>query len=425
MMVESADAPISGEADPAARESTATAVAEAVRPGRVEPDLAFIDALRDQAGSQFKKCFQCGTCSGTCALSPETDAFPRKEMAWAAWGLRDRLLADPDVWLCNQCNDCSAQCPRGGRPGDVLAAVRQECVGHYAFPRFLARWVSRPKYIPVLVAIPAALLSLALYFQDAIGGLLGIEPAIEERIVYAYTRVLPQWLLNAFFMTLSVLVLASVAVGVRRFWKAMRAADRGGRPVKGLLRSILTAVGAAITHRNLALCSTARPRFASHMLVFFGFLGLLIVSVWVVIAPVNPLVRGSFVYPFNFWSPWKMLANVGGVAVVLGCALMLRDRLVNRDEAGRSRYQDWMLLVTLLAVVLSGFATEFLHYIRLEPHRHVAYFVHLVLIFALLVYMPFSKLAHLVYRTTAMVYAERTGRTVGGAPAERESGVTT
>jgi quinone-modifying oxidoreductase subunit QmoC len=38
------------------------------------------------------------------------------------------------------------------------------------------------------------------------------------------------------------------------------------------------------------------------------------------------------------------------------------------------------------------------------------YFIHLLLIFSLFAYTPFSKLAHLVYRTVAMTYAEYTHR---------------
>ena len=64
----------------------------------------------------------------------------------------------------------------------------------------------------------------------------------------------------------------------------------------------------------------------------------------------------------------------------------------------------------LILVVITGFATELLHYFRMEPHRHVMYFVHLVGAFALLVYLPYSKFAHVLYRTTAMVFAEHIGR---------------
>ena len=61
----------------------------------VEPDLDFIRALRRQGGDSLKKCFQCGTCSSACGLSPDRGAFPRKEMAWATWGAKRRLLEDP------------------------------------------------------------------------------------------------------------------------------------------------------------------------------------------------------------------------------------------------------------------------------------------------------------------------------------------
>ena len=113
----------------------------------IEPDLEFIRALRKPGGESLKKCIQCGTCSATCALSPDTDPFPRKEMAWAVWGMKDRLLRDPDVWLCHQCNDCSTRCPRGARPGEVLAAVRQRAWCTIAFPVFSAGgWASRIAY---------------------------------------------------------------------------------------------------------------------------------------------------------------------------------------------------------------------------------------------------------------------------------------
>jgi quinone-modifying oxidoreductase subunit QmoC len=94
---------------------------------------------------------------------------------------------------------------------------------------------------------------------------------------------------------------------------------------------------------------------------------------------------------------------------------MIRQRLRNRDNAGLSTYFDWALVWTLFAVVVSGFATEALHYLRMVPHRHVVYFIHLIFVFALLIYLPYSKFAHILYRTAAMIYAEYYGRNGSGS----------
>ncbi len=65
---------------------------------------------------------------------------------------------------------------------------------------------------------------------------------------------------------------------------------------------------------------------------------------------------------------------------------------------------------SLLVIVFTGFATELLHFTRIEPLRHAAYAAHLVAVFVLLWMLPYSKLAHVVYRALALLYAERTGR---------------
>jgi quinone-modifying oxidoreductase subunit QmoC len=404
---------------------TAPAPPEESGPVRLEPDLDFIRALRKHGVDDYKKCMQCGTCSATCDLSPDHEPFPRKELAWAVWGMRDRLLRDPDVWLCHQCNDCSTRCPRSVRPGNILAAVRQEGVLHYAFPRFLGRWVNQPEWLPLLLGIPIALLTLALVWKDPIESALGISRPAGDRILYNYSSVFPHWMLNAFFGFFSLLALVAILVGVVCFWRAMKVGvppDRVANLGRGVVPSIFTTIKTVFTHDDFVQCTRASPRFLSHLCVFFGFLALTLVTLWVITARYNPLIQGEFIYPFAFLNPWKMLANVGGIALIAGLLLMIRDRFRDREDLGTGSYFDWALISKLLLVAITGFITEVLHYLRLEPHRHIAYFVHLAFVFAILMYLPYSKLAHLAYRATAMVFAEHTGRHVAAASSVANSG---
>ena len=383
-------------------------------PDRIEPDLAFIRTLMKAGGDSLKQCMQCGTCSATCALSSDHEPFPRKEMAWASWGMKDALVNDPDVWLCHQCNDCSIRCPRGARPGDVLAAVRQEWIVHHAVPRFLARWAHQPQAILLLLGIMTVLLGAVLYLKDPVARVLGISEELSPEIVFSYSSMLPRWMLNLFFLILGVLVLLPVLRGVAHLWKSMKTVasrEESGAPKKGLLPSIASAFKSILWHEKFRLCTEAKPRSWSHMAVFFGFLALMVVTLWVITAPYNPLIKGPFIYPLNFWNPFKLLANAGGIALIAGCMLMIKDRIKNSEQTGVNNYSDWSLISLLLAVALTGFMTEALHFVRLDPHRHLAYFVHLVFVGVLLLYMPYTKFAHIVYRTAAVICSERYNRT--------------
>jgi quinone-modifying oxidoreductase, subunit QmoC len=403
------------ESSPQVSASTST---ENLKPVRIEPDVNFIRVLSKESSNTFKLCMQCGTCSVTCGVSPDRAPFPRKEMAWATWGLKDRLIGDPDIWLCHQCNDCSTRCPRGARPGDVLASIRQEVIAHYAVPRFLGRWVKNPKYIPLLLAIPAVLLGLAMLARDPIEKALGLSTRIDDRIVFPYSSVFPHWVLNSFFIFFSVLALLAAVGGVVRFWREMKAASARDRTIasgKNLGASFVAALKSAVIHENFTTCTTETSRFLPHFCVFFGFIALLVVTLWVITNAYNPLIQGPFVYPFSFWNPLKMLANLGGAVLLLGCVLMIFDRLTD-EHAGSSTYSDWAFLGTILAVVATGFITELLHYARLVPHRHVAYFIHLVFVFSLIVYLPYSKFAHFIYRTAALAFVEFSGRNTARPP---------
>ena len=115
------------------------------------------------------RCYQCATCTSVCELSTPEAPFPRQQMLLAQWGMVDRLAADPAVWLCHQCADCSERCPRDARPGDVLQVLRASVIRSLAFPGFVGRLVANAKVgWPLMVLVPwlfwvAVLMGIGVY----------------------------------------------------------------------------------------------------------------------------------------------------------------------------------------------------------------------------------------------------------------------
>ena len=57
-----------------------------------------------------------------------------------------------------------------------------------------------------------------------------------------------------------------------------------------------------------------------------------------------------------------------------------------------------------------GIFTEALRYMNIPAIAYHVYFIHLVFVFALLMYLPYSRFAHMIYRTVALVHARYSGR---------------
>jgi quinone-modifying oxidoreductase subunit QmoC len=206
-------------------------------------------------------------------------------------------------------------------------------------------------------------------------------------------------------------------MGARRYWRDLTASGANLVSRQGHKSGLRAALLRIIWHDDFSLCAADRSRRTTHLLVVYGMLALVLTDLWIITARFNPLLSG-LVYPLGFLNPWKIMANLAGLAVLIGSTLMLVDRWRRPQTAGKGSYSDWALLGFLILIVLTGFGSELLHYARLDSLRYAVYAAHLVTVLAFLWMLPYSKLAHVVYRTVAMVYAERTGRRAFCQPAE-------
>jgi quinone-modifying oxidoreductase subunit QmoC len=375
----------------------------------VEPDVGFIKDVVKLGGQDVKKCFQCATCSVVCPISPDNKPFPRKEMIAASWGLKNRLVGNGDIWLCHNCGDCTTKCPRGAKPGDVLAAIRAYAVGEYAIPKALGKAVRDPKQLPVLLAIPAVIFLVIGLLLKMIGvNWLNFAPSGDHLWQADY---IGNYLVDIIMIPTFTFAIAVFALGLKRFLADIHAdALANGKTSlekidpAGFLQALGRVIPKIIKHDRFNECGENKERATSHMMVLFSFVGLFVVTGCFFAAEWVFHIEG----PYSQINPIKWLANISGVALVIGAALLLKNRMGKKNQI--SSYWDWYLVGLVLALGVTGMLTEMLRLGSAYGLSAAVYFLHLLFVWALFAYTPFSKLAHLVYRTVAMTYAEYTGR---------------
>ncbi len=361
----------------------------------LEPDLAFVARLKRAGGESVKKCFQCATCVAVCDVTQSDRPFPRKEMIWAQWGLKEKLFYNPDVWLCHQCGDCSTHCPRGAKPSDVLAAVRNLSFIEYAVPGFLGKMHSSPAALVALFALPAAVLLLAAIYANGL-----VMP--EGEIVYS--RFFPLAVIDSIFIPAALFALITSILSLKKLWSGMKRNSPGkGDPDAA---AVFGAVKDILLHKKFAQCRTNRPRYTGHLLIFFGFLALfattnLVMMYHYLLGRETPLALGD---------PVKLLGNAGALAAFAGVSYIIARRLAAPDETGKTSYQDWTFILTLYAAIITGILAESARLADIPAAAYPVYFTHLVFVFFLIAYLPFSKFAHMLYRTAAMIYAGSNGK---------------
>jgi quinone-modifying oxidoreductase subunit QmoC len=277
--------------------------------------------------------------------------------------------------------------------------MRRVTIQENAFPRLIAAMVSDPRFLPLVFAIPTMLLLLLM----AVAGTLHLP---DGEIIYR--KFIPQWpVVDVLFPLTAIWALVCASIGVRRLWAGFRDGPYGqsfqpGSPSRHIGPVILN----VLKHKDFRECVVNRGRYLAHLTTVWGFI-LLAVTTACVAAGVYLFHEET---PYSLINPIKWVGNVGAVILIFGSALALVNRLSQGEDAGKGTYFDWLFLLVVLGTGVTGLMAEILRLAALPGAAYPTYFIHLVCVWFLFAYFPFSKFAHAVFRTTALVYARHIGR---------------
>jgi ferredoxin len=361
-------------------------------------------------------CFNCGNCTAVCPLSEESIAFPRRVIRYAQLGQKDNIVASRELWLCYYCAECSDTCPRQAEPGEFMASARRFAIAGFDPTSIARRLYSSKAFVAgfltiVFAALVAILLATTPGWHDVSigrvnsGALLKFVPF--ETIHWLGVGVVV------------VMVVAAAATLINMFWSISRSPAPGAKnvpkvrpelfPLHDVLNSLKTAVVEIVGQKRYRDCDKEKPeppaplvlrRWFVHYSIMGGMVGLGLATV------LDYLIKtpGSYV---PIWYPIRLLGTVAGAFFVYGTTVAIVQRLRKPDKYySHTLLSDWLFLGFLWAIGLTGFILELADYTAFGSWVGVVFLIHIALAMELIILLPFTKFAHIVYRPAAIWFTE-------------------
>jgi heterodisulfide reductase subunit C len=89
-----------------------------------EAEAGLVEEIERRAGTDVKRCLQCGKCSAGCPMSFMYDLSVNQVLRLVRESRRKEALSCRSIWLCASCHTCSSRCPAGIDPAGVMESLR-------------------------------------------------------------------------------------------------------------------------------------------------------------------------------------------------------------------------------------------------------------------------------------------------------------
>jgi len=343
-----------------------------------------------EVARQMQICNACRYCEGFCAVFP---AMTRR----LEFGKADvHYLAN----LCHNCGACLHAC-QYGPPHEFavnvpqsLAKVRVQTYTDYAWPAALGQLY---KHNGLTVALASAAgLALFLVLAVALAG-----PQLNTQLAGNFYAVFPHKLLVWVFGSVFGFAILALGLGVTRFWRDVSPGAASGE-------AVAEAAGAALKLKYLdgghgKGCNDEDDKFTLrrrlyHHFTFYGFM----------LCFASTCVATLYHYLFGLEAPYAwtslpvLLGTAGGIGLLIGPAglfwLNLRRHPLHGDAAQKPMDRGFIALLFLTS--LTGLAL-----LLWRDSAAMAWLlaVHLGVVMALFLTLPYGKFAHGIFRCAGLL----------------------
>ena len=354
----------------------------------------FLTGAEQEVARQLQICNGCRYCEGFCAVFP---AMTRR----LEFGKADiHYLAN----LCHNCGACLHAC-QYAPPHEFainvpksMATVRGQTYSDYAWPKALGSLYKRNG----LTVSMALALSLSLFLMLALqsNGTLWGGP-----VQNGFYAIFPHNLMVSMFAPIFLWSVLALALGVTKFWRKVTPATSGA--------PLSSPAAAEAAHNALRLtyldgghgdgCNNEDDAFTlvrkrMHHLTFYGFMLCFAATS---VATVYHYALG-WPAPYDFISLPKILGTVGGISLALGTLGLWRLNLARDPQHGdvQQRPMDRGFIALLFFISITGLA---LMLSKNTPAMPLLLAVHLGMVMALFLTLPYGKFAHGIFRTAALL----------------------
>ncbi len=340
-------------------------------------------------------CNACRYCEGYCAVFPAME----RRLDFAAGDMS--YLAN----LCHNCGECYHAC-QYAPPHEfnvsvpqTLAKIRAETYHQYAWPQSLSRAMATNGVGTAIAMI--VVITIAMFAGTWM--LAGTERLFGAAPDGNFYRVIPHEIMAGTFGAVGLFILLALIIGCLRAWRDI------GEPIAELAhpgawrQALADAFTMKYLHGGGAGCSEtdvhrSKARRVAHHLTFYGFLLCFAATT------IGTIYHYGFGWkaPYAFTSLPVILGTLGGIGLLIGPPALywLKGRTDPATQDAATEGGGNALITLLFLTSLTGLALLFL---RTTGAMGVLLVVHLAVVMALFLTIPYGKFVHGFYRLAALL----------------------